>query len=386
MTERLYYTDSHTKEFTATVTSCTPKNGVWEVILDRTAFFPGGGGQDPDSGFIGGIPAKGAGETGQDVLHLTDAPLTVGETVSCLIDWDARFDRMQQHSGEHILSGILHSLYSVENVGFHMGGEDVVVDFSAWLTPEQLEDAVMRVNRAIWENVPVTQAFPTPEELETLTYRSKLDLRENVRIVTVEGYDTCACCAPHVKRTGEVGLLILLGSSKLRGGVRVHMLAGRPALQKLLRRSEQTREISNLFSVPPEDTAAAAAKYAAAHEALVYDHVALRRKLLQENLSSLSSTDGNLLLFEHELPIADLRDAVNYMVTLANGVSAAFSGSDETGYTYVMGANTDLLSRKAKEINSPLQGRGGGRGSRIEGSLKASRQEIEAFFDTFHLE
>ena len=386
MTQRLYYSDSHISEFTATVTSCTPKNGVWEVILDQTAFFPGGGGQEPDSGLIGGVAAKGAGETGEDVLHLTEAPLSVGETVKCSIDWNARFDRMQQHSGEHILSGILHSLYGVENVGFHMGEEDVVVDFSAWLTPEQLEDAAMRVNRAIWENVPVTQSYPAPEELDALTYRSKLDLRENVRIVTVEGYDTCACCAPHVKRTGEVGLLILLGSSKLRGGVRVHMLAGRLALEKLLRRSEQTRLISNLFSVPPEDTAAAAAKYAASHEALVYDHVALRRKLLQETLSSLTSTEGNLLLFEQALPTADLRDAVNHMVTLANGISAAFSGSDDTGYSYVMGANTDLLSRKAKEINVPLQGRGGGRGSRIEGSLKASREEIEAFFADYRLD
>ena len=386
MTERLYYADSHTKEFTAVVTSCTPKNGVWEVILDRTAFFPGGGGQDPDSGTIGGIAAVGDGECDGDVLHRTEAPLTVGDTVSCAIDWQARFDRMQQHSGEHILSGILNRLYGVENVGFHMGEDDVVVDFSAYLTPEQLEDAVAGVNRAIWENVPVTQAFPAPEDLDSMTYRSKLDLRENVRIVTVEGYDVCACCAPHVKRTGEVGLLVLLGSSKLRGGVRVHMLAGRPALARLLRRSDATRELSNLFSVPPEETAAAAAKYAAGHEKLVYDHIALRRKLLQQTLASLVPTEGNLLLFEDGLPTADLRDAVNHMVTLAQGVSAAFSGSDETGYTYVMGASTELLSRKAKEINAPLQGRGGGRGSRIEGSLKASRREIEAFFDTFRLE
>ena len=386
MTERLYYTDSHTKEFTAVVTSCTPKDGVWEVILDRTAFFPGGGGQDPDTGTIGGIRAVGSGELNGDVLHRTEAPLTVGDSVACAIDWQARFDRMQQHSGEHILSGILNKLYGVENVGFHMGEDDVVVDFSAFLTPEQLEDAAARVNRAIWENVPVTQAFPAPEDLDAMTYRSKLDLRENVRIVTVEGYDVCACCAPHVKHTGEVGLLVLLGSSRLRGGVRVHMLAGRLALERLLRRSAETRELSNLFSVPPEETAAAAAKYAAGHEKLVYDHIALRRKLLQQSLSSLSPTEGNLLLFDEGLPASDLRDAVNHMVTLASGVSAAFSGNDETGYSYVMGANSDLLSKKAKEINVPLQGRGGGRGSRIEGSLKASRQEIEAFFDTFRLE
>ncbi len=385
MTERLYYTDSHLKEFTATVTSCISLGDSWEVTLDRTAFFPGGGGQEPDEGTIGGVPAIGAGEREGEVLHHVRAPLKVGDTVACAINWPLRFDRMQQHSGEHILSGILNRLYGVENVGFHMGEEDVVIDFDKFLTPEELEDAQARVNRAIWENVPVTQAFPAPEELPNLTYRSKLELTENVRIVTVTGYDVCACCAPHVTNTGEVGLLVILGSSKLRGGVRLHMLAGQRALALLLRRSEETRVLSNLFSVPPEATAAAAQRYVKNHEALEYSHVALRRKLVTQKLSVFSETAENLLLFEEGLPQSDLREAVNRMAALSSGVSAAFSGNDETGYTFVMGANTDAISRRAREITGALNGRGGGRGSRIEGSVKADEETIRAFFRDYKL-
>lgn len=386
MTKRLYDKNSHTREFSARVCSCIPRDGSWEVILDRTAFFPGGGGQEPDTGSICGIPAAGWGERDGEVLHRVSSPLVPGDEVSCAIDWEPRFSRMQQHSGEHLLSGILHALYGAENTGFHMGREDVVVDFDRYLTSEQLRDAEARVNRAVWEDVPVTVSYPDPALLPSLSYRSKLDLRENVRLVTIEGYDVCACCAPHVLRTGEIGLVKILDSARRKDGTRLHMLAGEEALALLSRLADGAREVSGLLSVPPAEIGAGMRRYADAHEKLLYRYGALRREQLERRLESLRPTDGNLVLVEDGLDAEDLRRAVNRGVELCTGVCAAFSGTDETGYHYVIGSADAEISSVAPAVNRALNGRGGGRGRRIEGSVAADETAIRGFFRTYRLE
>ncbi len=385
MTRRLYDENIHIREFSARVCVCVPRDDAWEVILDRTAFFPGGGGQEPDTGTVGGFAAAGWGERDGEILHRVTSPLAPGETVECAIDWAPRFSRMQQHSGEHLLSGILHALCGAENTGFHMGREDVVVDFDRYIPPEQLRDAEARVNRAIWENVPVTVSYPDPEALPALTYRSKLDLRENVRLVTIEGYDVCACCAPHVLRTGEIGLIKILESARRKEGTRLHMLAGSRALDLLNRYADEAREVSGLLSVPPEAIGSGMRWYAEAHRQLEYRYGALRRRELAERLEKLEPCEGNLVLIEDGLDAAALREAVNRGVELCTGLCAAFSGSDETGYRYVIGAAAGEVSSAAGEINRAIQGRGGGRGARIEGSAAADEAAIRAFFKTFSI-
>ena len=385
MTKRLYDENSHIRAFSARVCACVPREDVWEVILDETAFFPGGGGQEPDTGVIGGVPAAGWGERDGEILHRVSSPLAPGSEVSCAVDWEPRFSRMQQHSGEHLLSGILHTLYGAENTGFHMGREDVVVDFDRYLTPEQLRDAEARVNRAVWEDVPVRISYPDPALLPSLSYRSKLDLRENVRLVTIEGYDVCACCAPHVLRTGEIGLVKILDSARRKEGTRLHMLAGSRALALLGRYADEAREVSGLLSVPPEEIGGGMRRYAEAHEQLLYRYGALRREQLERYLDGLRPTEGNLVLVEDGLDAEDLRKAVNRGVGLCTGLCAAFSGTDGTGYRYVIGAADAEISSAASAVNRALNGRGGGRGKRIEGSVSADEAAIRSFFRTYRL-
>lgn len=204
MTKKLYDLDSHLSVFSAQVLACDPAGeGRWQVLLDQTAFFPEGGGQLPDQGTLDQANVLDVQESGPDILHTTDAPLTVGTSVTGTLDWPLRFRRMQCHSGEHIVSGTAHSLYGCTNVGFHLGENEVILDFDKELSQEQLDTIETIANQVIWENRPVLAEYPDPAVLRDLEYRSKLDLTENVRIVTIPGCDVCACCAPHVNAPGR---------------------------------------------------------------------------------------------------------------------------------------------------------------------------------------
>ncbi|MBO4284392.1 MAG: alanyl-tRNA editing protein, partial [Clostridia bacterium] len=249
MTEKLYETDGSLFTFSATVLSCERAGDGYAVKLDRTAFFPGGGGQECDVGSLGGIPVSGASTSDGEVIHRTAAPLPVGSVVEGVVDAFVRFPRMQCHTAEHIVSGLIHARYGYDNVGFHLGCDEVTMDFNGELTREQLDEIEDLANRVVYSDVPVTVSFPSPEELPRLSYRSKLDLTENVRLVTVEGVDVCACCAPHVEKTGEIGLVRLLGFIRYKGGVRIRLVAGERALADYRARCRASQEISEMLSV-----------------------------------------------------------------------------------------------------------------------------------------
>ena len=245
MTTKLYDQDSHCRTFSAQVFSCTPvQGGQWHIVLDQTAFFPEGGGQPGDQGTLDTVRVLDTRERGDAIVHITDGPLTPGTSVTGELDWALRFARMQCHSGEHVLSGLAHSLYGCTNVGFHMGEDQVILDFDKELTPQQLTVLEDRANQIITENRPVTARYPAPEELAALDYRSKLDLTEQVRIVTIAGCDVCACCAPHVTCTGEIGLVKLVDAMRHRGGIRLWMVAGRLALADYQRKQTNIAAIS----------------------------------------------------------------------------------------------------------------------------------------------
>ena len=249
-TTEIYYENAYIDKFEATVLSCEEgKNGTYHVVLDRTAFFPEQGGQSSDTGILSGADGRSVRVTHTSIkegviTHVTDSSFSDGEKVQGQIDFDHRFSNMQQHTGEHIFSGIVSSEYGFDNVGFHLSDSEVTMDYSGFLTPEQLREIELKVNRAIWENVEVICAFPTPSELEGMEYRSKKELTGDVRIVTVPGYDVCACCAPHVLRTGEIGLLKVISSEAHKGGVRVSILCGKRALKFLQAEHDIITELS----------------------------------------------------------------------------------------------------------------------------------------------
>ena len=379
MTEKLYDQDSYLRSFTARVLHCEEGKQGWVVTLDRTAFFPEGGGQKGDIGLLGGRRVLDTHEKGGVISHYTDGPIPVGELVTGELDWETRFRRMQNHSGEHILSGIVYRQYGYQNVGFHLGDGDVTVDFDGELSREQLQELELEANRAVWENVPVRAYYPSPTALKRLKYRSKLDLTENVRIVRIPGYDLCACCAPHVKCTGSIGSIKILDFMRHRGGVRLHMLCGRDALEDHDLRYRSTLEISGLLSAKQHETPAAVRRVSEELENTRQQLLAARRKLLEVKAAALRAVEGNLCLFEAEMDGQSLRELVNAAMEKAGGVCAAFTGRDGD-YKYVIGSRSIDLRRAAKTVNAAIGGRGGGQPEMIQGSAAGTRAEIEAFF------
>lgn len=380
MTRKLYYEDSHINHFTATVLSCTEGKDRWEVVLDQTAFFPGGGGQLPDTGAMNMARVIGAKEDGEDVVHYVSAPMTVGSVVECRLNWNQRLRRMQNHSGEHVLSGIIHSKFGYENVGFHMGEDFITVDYSGELTAGQVYDIERECNLAIAANVPIVCRFPEKAELDAMEYRSKKELQGSVRIVNVQGYDTCACCAPHVYTTGQIGIIKIYTHARHRGGTRLTMLCGMDALDDYNARCANISSISGLLSAKPMEVGRAAAKLWQEHEDLKYKMTGLYNKLTDIKIAAIEPTEGNLVIFDEDLDMDHLRMLVNGAVPKCGGIVAAFIGNDEEGYRYIMGSASVDLRAKTKEINAAVKGKGGGKSEMIQGTANATAAEIKAYF------
>lgn len=377
-TIKLYYENAYTKSFDAVVLACEERKAGCAIALDRTAFNPEGGGQTGDTGILGGARVTDTHETAGVVWHYTDRPLPVGAAVHGELDWSERFRKMQNHTGEHIVSGLIHAKYGFHNVGFHLGGDGCTIDLDGELTRAQLDELEDLANAVVWDDRPVTARFPDPDELRTLPYRSKLDLTGNVRIVTVEGVDICACCAPHVARTGEVGLIKLLDFMRHRGGVRIWIKAGADALRDYRARYETAAAISGLLSLPPADIASGTEKLLAQRDALKTELAGLKRKALEDMAASLTPTDGNLLLFAGG-DDAGMRILANAGMEKCGGVCAVFSGTDGC-YQFVMGSLHRDMRAFAREIREPLNARGGGQEHMISGRCAATRETLEAFF------
>lgn len=383
MTEKLYYRDSYITDFSAEVTGVEKHPNGYYVLLDKTAFFPEGGGQPADTGVIDGISVTDVFEKDGFIFHITDIPVNVGEEVSCAIDWEKRFRRMQNHTGEHIISGLCHRLFGFENVGFHMGSEFVTIDFNGFINKRDLRRVEYLANEAVCKNVRVYSSFPEISELEKTEYRSKKDIDGDVRLVHIEGYDVCACCAPHVSRTGEIGLIKILGSEKYKGGVRLSVLCGFDALCDVNKKYDNIAEISSLLSAKPDETAAAVSRVLNELQSGKREIAGLKSALASSTADSLKETQGNICVFTDGFDYDALRIIVNRGVNLCGGVCAAFSGSDENGYIFIAGSKHFDMQKASKEINSKLLGRGGGRPEMIQGSLKAGRLQIETFFYNF---
>jgi alanyl-tRNA synthetase len=377
-TTKLYYENAYTQRFTAQVTACEPVKGGYQVQLDQTAFFPEGGGQTADTGTLDSVRVLDCHEKGGQIYHLTDAPLTVGQTVTGQIDWHDRFRKMQNHTGEHIVSGLAHARYGFENVGFHLAEDGCTFDFDGELTRQQLDELEQAANAIVWENRPVTTTFPSPEKLASLTYRSKLDLTENVRLVTVEGVDVCACCAPHVSHTGEIGVIKLLDFMRHRGGVRIWAKCGWDALQDYGRRYTASAAISGLLNTPQDSIVSGVEKLLAQRDSLKQELTTRQRQALEAQAAALAPTEGNYLLFP-QTDNEGMRLLANALLEKCGGVCALFSGQDGA-YQFVLASRTQDMRSFLKENQSPLQARGGGQTQMVSGRSTATKADLEAFF------
>ena len=381
MTIKLYDRDAYLRVFSALVTGCEKAGKGYALTLDQTAFFPEGGGQSADTGTLGEAQVLDVQEKDGRILHYTDRPLLVGKRVEGAICWEQRFARMQNHSGEHVVSGLAHGLFGLNNVGFHMGESCMTIDFDGELSREQLGELEERANRAVWENHPIRCWYPEPETLSALNYRSKLELTENVRLVEIEGVDLCACCAPHVRCTGEIGLVKLLTAERHRGGVRVELICGRDAYEDYRRKQEAAAELSRLLSVPRDNLSPAVQRLLEQQESQKERIAALSMALVRSKAAACPETKGNLCLFDQVLDEVGQRELVNLLMERCGGVAAVFCSDGDGGFRYVMGSRTVNLRLAAREINRLLSGRGGGSETMIQGRAQGDRDSIRHIFE-----
>ena len=378
-TRKLYYEDSHLQTFSATVLSCEETAKGYEVILDATAFYPEGGGQAADTGTLNGIRVKDTREREESVVHFCEAPLEVGAVVDGIIDWEPRFHRMQQHSGEHIVSGIINRRYGYHNVGFHMGSDIITIDFDGVIPAEDLASIEAEANGAVWQNLPVKCWYPSQEELPQVPYRTKHQLPWPVRVVEVPGFDICACCGTHVQATGEIGLIKLFSVIGFRGGTRMEMSCGKSALKLLNEAYEQNRQVSQAFSAKIEETGAAARRMNEVEAALKYRIVGLEKRIFS-GISAEYAGKGHVVHFEDNLDNNAVRDLADAIAETCGGTAAVFSGSEEAGYAFCLVTRNGDLRQLGKEMTKALNGRGGGKPVFQQGRVQAKKAEIEAFF------
>ena len=377
--EKLYYKDCMQKTFCATVLSCEATEKGYAVTLDQTAFYPEGGGQACDVGTLGGVKVLDVREKGDQIIHLCDAPLQVGASVEGVLDWDRRFDLMQQHAGEHIVSGIIHKTLGYHNVGFHVGSDVVTIDFDGPITQEQLNDIEKAANEAVWQNLEIRCWYPSQEELPTVPYRCKKALDWPVRIVEIPGFDTCACCGVHVKTTGQIGVIKLFSCIKFHQGVRIEMACGGRALSLLNQAYEQNRQVSQAFSAKIMETGEAARKM---NDALAAEK--FRANNLQKQVFARIAEEyreqGDVVYFAHDLPPAQVRDLADAISDTCGGTATVFSGNDESGYTVCMVNKLRDIKEFGKALAENLHGRGGGKPGYFQGSVQATKEEICNFF------
>ena len=378
-TEKLYYQDAHQAAFEARVVSCQPGKHGYDVVLDRTCFYPEGGGQPGDTGFLSGVRVTDTHERDGKIVHFCEQPLAVGQIVEGQIDYGRRFEFMQLHSGEHILSGVIHRRFGYENVGFHMGADFVTIDFNGMLDDAQLAMLEREANEAVWQDLPVEVTYPSPEELKTIPYRSKKELTGQVRIVTVPGYDICACCGTHVSRTGEIGPIRIFSCVKFHDGVRLEILCGRRAYEYVGRLIAENRKNSALLSAKPAETSAAVQRTLDELAAQKLRAGQLETKLFARMAEALPK-DGDALLFEEGLTPDGVRRLADAVMQGRSGRAAVFAGTDAGGYAYAIGQVSGDLRGLTRELNACLNGRGGGKPGFVQGNVRAKRAEIEAFW------
>ncbi len=386
--EKLFYQDTHILDFEATVLSCTAdeKNKGYWITLDKSAFFPEEGGQLADTGTLDGQAVLDV-QIKKDILyHLVVQPLEVNSCVTGHVDWDRRFDFMQQHSGEHIISGLLHKHYGFTNVGFHLGLSDVTLDFDGSISMELLREIEKEANQIVWSNLPIYATFPSKEELAKLQYRSKIEIEGDVRIVEIPGVDICACCAPHVAHTGEIGLIKITNVQSHRGGIRINILCGARAVQDYTTKQDTISAASALLSAKPELVADAVKKLQEDMIHLKETSNALANQLLQLQITSLpdATSCSHPVLFVEQSNMLAIRNTVNDLTSKYSGYCAIFTGNDEQGYSFIIGSSSMDCRILAVSLREKFAAKCGGTAPMIQGSITAPKMNLIAFFEALN--
>lgn len=375
--EELFYRDAYAKEFDAKVISCEKGKHGYDVVLEDTAFYPEGGGQPADLGTLNGIKVLDVKRKDKEtIVHVLETPVVSGDSVHGVIDWERRFDHMQQHSGEHIVSGLIHQRFGYENIGFHMGEDVVTIDFNGPLTWEDALQIEEQANRIIWQNMPVEVSYPDSEALKDISYRSKKELQGQVRIVAIPQADVCACCGTHVRRTGELGLIKLFSLINRKNGVRIEMASGMRAYRYIKAMQEENTRVSHLFSAKPLETGAAAERVQNELNDVKLKLRGFQKEQLRALYEAQPENEKLAVLAMDGLDMNDLRAYCNDLIAQKHAGTACGLSLHGDRYTYVMISETVNLRDHAKTLNALLDGKGGGNSGMIQGSFGKGREEI----------
>lgn len=379
-TKKLYDIDAYQMEFDATVLMCEQveldQRTVYQVILDQTLFFPEEGGQSPDKGTLQEIQVIDVQIKGGVITHTLEEPVEVGTAVHGVVDWNHRFSNMQQHTGEHIFSGLVHQRFGYDNVGFHLSDQIVTMDFNGVLSMEEATEIESAANEVIVKNLAVQVTFPSQEELSVLDYRSKIEIDGQVRIVTIPNVDVCACCAPHVRRTGEIGMLKMMSLQNYKGGVRISILCGFRALEEYRKKSAILSELTSSLSTNQEALVEVVSKLKNANQSLKAEVIAAKQECMDAKLESISKSEVNVYLFEADLDAQVMRNTVNRLVAEHSGNCGIFTGDDEQGYRYIIGSREGDARTVATMLRETFGAKGGGSAAMVQGSVVATKEMI----------
>lgn len=377
-TIKLYDRDAYATEFEAKVVSCemVEDQGRYAVVLEQTLFFPEEGGQTPDQGTLNGEDVLDVQICGNVITHFLAVSLAVGSTVSGKIDWKHRFSNMQQHSGEHIFSGLAYEKYGSQNVGFHLSNQIVTMDFDRVFSEMELLQLEWEVNEAIAANVEVTTGYPSTEELAQMQYRSKKELEEAIRIVEIKGYDVCACCAPHVHRTGEIGSFKIQSAQNYKGGMRISFLCGFRALEEYRNKSTVISELMSIMTTNQGQLAENVRKLKNHAQTLKGQWISARQTIMESRIEKIPAEQKDVIWFEQETEMNVIRNAVNRLMEKHDGICAVFAGNDTDGYSYIIGSRTSDCREITALLREKFQARGGGAAQMVQGAVSAKEAEI----------
>lgn len=371
-TVKLFENDSFLSEFEAVVLSSEKADGHSKIILDKTCFFPEAGGQVSDKGKLGENEVFDVRIENGEIVHYCKPGLLPGDKVLGKINFNRRFCLMQNHSGEHVVSGIIHKKFGFDNVGFHLNEELVTFDFNGLFSKEQLDEVEYLANRAVWENRDITAFYPNTKELKTINYRSKKEIDGDIRLVKIDGVDICACCAPHVKTTGQIGVIKFLATEKMRSGTRIYMKCGEYALKEFRREHQSAVNISNELSVKREEIESGVIALKEALDKEKQNTVLLKKR----NISLLSEKITERVAFAEGLSMQELQKLCDMLHKKDGAVHICFSQNEDDGYSLVILGDEDEVNAIFEKAKQRLNIKGGGRNGMISCRVSASKDDI----------
>ncbi|MBR5376428.1 MAG: hypothetical protein IK139_04040 [Lachnospiraceae bacterium] len=379
-TRKLYDEAPYDREFGATIIDMIKTDqGKTGLILDKTLFFPEEGGQSCDKGTLGGFEVTHVSIDNGIITHEIDAAsdaFSKGSVINGVIDWKHRFSNMQNHTGEHILSGLLHRDFGSENMGFHLSDNIVTLDTTKVLTEDQLKELEQKANEAVYADLPVFCRYYTKDELGGIEYRSKLDLDDNIRLVVIPGVDICACCAPHVKHTGEIGLIKIIKAINYKGGMRLTILSGKRAYDHISEECRRVDDLTHILSEKRENLITAVERLLEKTESYRLEKIENAKRVLEGEMEKIDDSAEDAVIFVEEVNDITQRNAVNDLASKHSGLCGVFSGNDLDGYKYIISMPGGDARDASNILKEKLQAKGGGSKEMVQGSVNARKDII----------